>query len=155
VDPAASSISRLDELSQHGYKRTMQRAVVLEILESAGGHMTAEEVAREVEERRLALNRSTVYRTLETLAEVGVVKATRMGRAIHYELSHDGDDHHHLRCVDCKVMVHLDAAEVDGLLGRRASKSGFQVTDIQVMVNGLCSVCRKARIAGAAPAPHG
>jgi Fur family ferric uptake transcriptional regulator len=155
VDPAASSISRLDELSQHGYKRTMQRAVVLEILESAGGHMTAEEVAREVEERRLALNRSTVYRTLETLAEVGVVKATRMGRAIHYELSHDGDDHHHLRCVDCKVMVHLDAAEVDGLLGRRASKSGFQVTDIQVMVNGLCSVCRKARIAGAAPAPQG
>jgi Fur family ferric uptake transcriptional regulator len=155
VDPAASSISRLDELSQHGYKRTMQRAVVLEILESAGGHMTAEEVAREVEERRLALNRSTVYRTLETLAEVGVVKATRMGRAIHYELSHDGDDHHHLRCVDCKVMVHLDAAAVDGLLGRRASKSGFQVTDIQVMVNGLCSVCRKARIAGAAPAPHG
>jgi Fur family ferric uptake transcriptional regulator len=133
----------------------MQRVVVLEILESAGGHMTAEEVAREVEERRLALNRSTVYRTLETLAEVGVVKATRMGRAIHYELSHDGDDHHHLRCVDCKVMVHLDAAEVDGLLGRRASKSGFQVTDIQVMVNGLCSVCRKARIAGAAPAPHG
>ena len=145
MDPAAPA-SRLDELSQHGYKRTMQRAVVLEILELAGGHMTAEEVAREVNERRLALNRSTVYRTLEMLAEVGVVKATRMGRAIHYELSHDGDDHHHLRCLDCNVMVHLDAAEVDRLLGRSARKSGFQVTDIQVMVNGLCPVCRKARI---------
>ena len=153
MDPAAPA-SRLDELSQHGYKRTMQRAVVLEILESAGGHMTAEEVAREVEARQLSLNRSTVYRTLETLAEVGVVKATRMGRAIHYELSHDGDDHHHLRCVDCNVMVHLDAAEVDGLLGRSATKSGFQVTDIQVMVNGLCAACRKARIAqGATGSP--
>jgi Fur family ferric uptake transcriptional regulator len=146
MDPAAPA-SRLDELSQHGYKRTMQRAVVLEILESAGSHMTAEGVAREVEARQLSLNRSTVYRTLQTLAKVGVVKATRMGRAIHYELSHDGDDHHHLRCVDCNVMVHLDAAEVDGLLGRSARKSGFQVTDIQVMVNGLCAVCQKARIA--------
>jgi Fur family ferric uptake transcriptional regulator len=132
----------------------MQRAVVLEILESAGSHMTAEGVAREVEARQLSLNRSTVYRTLQTLAEVGVVKATRMGRAIHYELSHDGDDHHHLRCVDCNVMVHLDAAEVDGLLGRSATKSGFQVTDIQVMVNGLCAACRKARIAqGATGSP--
>jgi Fur family ferric uptake transcriptional regulator len=137
--------SRLDELSQHGYRRTMQRAVVLEILESAGGHMTAEEVAREVESRQLSLNRSTVYRTLEMLAEVGVVKATRMGRAIHYELSHDGDDHHHLRCVDCNVMVHLDAAQVDELLGQWAKKSGFQLTSIQVLVNGLCPVCRKAR----------
>jgi Fur family ferric uptake transcriptional regulator len=153
MDPAAPA-SRLDELSQHGYKRTMQRAVVLEILESAGSHMTAEGVAREVEARQLSLNRSTVYRTLQMLAEVGVVKATRMGRAIHYELSHEGDDHHHLRCVDCNVMVHLDAAEVDGLLGRSATKSGFQVTDIQVMVNGLCAACRKARIAqGATGSP--
>jgi Fur family ferric uptake transcriptional regulator len=137
----------MDELSQHGYKRTMQRAVVIEILESAGGHMTAEEVAREIESRRLSLNRSTVYRTLETLAEVGVVKATRMGRAIHYELSHAGDDHHHLRCVECGVMVHLDAAEVDLLLDRGAKKAGFEVSDIQVIVNGLCAVCRKARLA--------
>ena len=146
TDPTIPA-DRLDELSQHGYKRTIQRAVVLEILESAGGHMTAEEVAKEVESRRLALNRSTVYRTLETLAEVGVVKATRIGRAIHYELSQDGDDHHHLRCVDCNVMVHLDAVEVDRVLGRSARKSGFLVTDIQVMVNGLCAVCAKARSA--------
>lgn len=148
MDPDPS-VDRLAELSQHGYKRTTQRAVILDILETAGGHMTAEEVAREVESRHLSLNRSTVYRTLETLAEIGVLKATRMGRAIHYEVSDSGDDHHHLRCVECQAMVHLDAGEVDDLIRRDAGKSGFLVTDIQVLVNGLCPVCKRAKGASA------
>src|SRR5258708_15939606 len=102
MDPTIPA-SRLDELSQHGYKRTIQRAVVLEILESAGGHMTAEEDAKEVEARRLALNRSTVYRTLETLAEVDVVKATRIGRDIHYELTTNHIDHQNLTSIPHKL----------------------------------------------------
>jgi Fe2+ or Zn2+ uptake regulation protein len=51
-------------------------------------------------------------------------------------------------------MIHLDAGEVDALLGRSAKKAGFQVTDIQVMVNGLCPACRKARTAQEAANPR-
>lgn len=138
-------MNRLAQLTQHGYKRTIQRAVVLDILESAGSHMTAEEIANEVEVRELALNRSTVYRTLETLAEIGVVRATRMGRAVHYEVTQEGDDHHHLRCVECQAMVHFDAGEVDELLRHDAREAGFAVSDLQVLINGVCPACRKAR----------
>jgi Fur family transcriptional regulator, ferric uptake regulator len=138
-------MNRLAQLTQHGYKRTIQRAVVLDILESAGSHMTAEEIANEVEVRELALNRSTVYRTLETLAEIGVVRATRMGRAVHYEVTQEGDDHHHLRCVECRAMVHFDAGEVDELLRNDAREAGFAVSDLQVLINGVCPACRKAR----------
>jgi Fur family ferric uptake transcriptional regulator len=141
------AVGRLSELTQHGYKRTTQRAVILDILESAGGHMTAEEIARRVEESNLALNRSTIYRTLETLAEIGVVKATRMGRALYYEVSQEGEEHHHIRCTRCHAMVHLDAATVDRVLNRLAVERGFEVIDIQVLVRGLCKTCqpRKSR----------
>ena len=138
-------MSRLSELSDHGYKRTTQRAVILDILESAGGHLSAEEVARLVEEGGVPLNRSTVYRTLDTLAEIGVVKATRMGRALYYEVSEAGEEHHHIRCNRCHRMVHLDAGQVDRLLRRLADEQGFDVSDIQVLVRGLCKTCRGRR----------
>jgi Fur family ferric uptake transcriptional regulator len=138
-------VDRLSELSDHGYKRTIQRALILDILENAGGHLTAEEVARLVEEGSVPLNRSTVYRTLDTLAEIGVVKATRMGRALYYEVSAEGEEHHHIRCTRCQKMVHLDAGQVDSLLGRLATDQGFEVSDIQVLVRGLCKTCRGRR----------
>jgi Fur family ferric uptake transcriptional regulator len=142
-----AAVGRLSELTQHGYKRTTQRAVILDILESASHHMTAEEIAREVEERNLALNRSTIYRTLETLAAIGVVQATRMGRALHYEMSQEGEEHHHVRCSRCHAMVHLDAGAVDRVLNRLAAERGFEVIDIQILVRGLCKTCqpRKSR----------
>lgn len=127
-------------MSAQTYRRTTQRAVILDLLESATGHMTAEEVARQVEATGLTLNRSTVYRTLETLAEIGVIKATRMGRALHYEVSRE--QHHHLRCVRCHGTVHLDAGQVDRLLGRLAADQGFEVVDLQVLISGVCEICR-------------
>ena len=142
-------MSRLSELAEHGYKRTAQRAVILDILESASGHMTAEEIARQIEEGNIPLNRSTVYRTLETLAEIGVVKATRMGRALYYEVSEEGEEHHHIRCTRCHRMVHLDAAQVDRLLTGLAADQGFETVDIQVLVRGLCKGCRSRKVKAA------
>ncbi|HEV3233457.1 MAG TPA: transcriptional repressor, partial [Candidatus Dormibacteraeota bacterium] len=100
---------------------------------------------RLVEEGSVPLNRSTVYRTLDTLAGIGVVKATRMGRALYYEVSAEGEEHHHIRCTRCQKMVHLDAGQVDSLLGRLATDQGFEVSDIQVLVRGLCKTCRGRR----------
>jgi Fur family ferric uptake transcriptional regulator len=136
-------MNRMAELTQHGYRRTSQRAVILDILEGAGGHMTAEQIAKRVESGNPAMNRSTVYRTLEMLAEIGMVKATRMGRALYYEISREGEMHHHIRCVSCQGTVHLDAGQVDRLLARLAVDQGVDVIDIQVVVRGICRTCRR------------
>ena len=136
--------SRIGELGQRGYRRTTQRASVLDILEGARGHMSAEEIARVVDERGLGLNRSTVYRTLELLVDIGMVKATRMGRALYYEISHDGEAHHHISCVRCGGTVHVSAAQVDRVLARLAADQGVEVLDVQVLVRGVCRSCRKA-----------
>jgi len=47
--------------------------------------------------------------------------------------------------VKCQAMVHFDAGEVDEHLRRDARKAGFAVSDLQVLINGVCPACRKTR----------
>jgi len=68
-------MSSISDLQRHGYRRTNQRALVVQVLEEGGEHMTAAQIADAIERADGTLNRSTVYRTLETLVDVGMVKA--------------------------------------------------------------------------------
>jgi Fe2+ or Zn2+ uptake regulation protein len=135
----------MGELKRGGFKATPQRALVLKVLEEGKGHMTADEIGRAVEARAVPLNRSTVYRTLETLAELGIVKATRLGRSTHYEIAAEGHEHHHLVCTSCRATVPLPIGETATALERQARAAGFQVSEIEVLVSGVCPSCREER----------
>jgi len=130
------------ELRRQGYRATPQRALVLKVLEENQGHMSAEEIGQAVDAAAVPLNRSTVYRTLETLTALGMVKATRMGRSAYYEISHSGDEHHHLVCTGCRRTIDLPTAEVERVVARQAGKAGFSISEIEVLVSGLCPDCR-------------
>lgn len=136
--------AHMAELRRLGLKGTTQRAIILEVLEQSGRHLSADEVAAAVAERHLQLSRSTIYRTLEALAGVGILRASRMGRATFYELSGEGHDHHHGVCSNCHRTVHLPGAKVDALVAREASAVGFTPAEIQLVVTGLCAACREA-----------
>jgi Fur family ferric uptake transcriptional regulator len=130
------------ELRRQGYRATPQRALVLKVLEENQGHMSAEEIGQAVDAAAVPLNRSTVYRTLETLTALGMVKATRMGRSTYYEISQSGDEHHHLVCTGCRRTIDLPTAEVERVVARQAGKAGFSISEIEVLVSGLCPDCR-------------
>ena len=132
----------ISELKRHGYRQTAPRTFVLQVLEASGGHMTATQIADAVEHRKLPLNRSTVYRTLEMLSEIGIIKGSQIGRSVSYELLHDSDSHHHLVCSNCQDTVHIKDEKTDKALRREAAGAGYTVSEIQVLVSGLCSRCR-------------
>jgi Fur family ferric uptake transcriptional regulator len=148
-------MSPIAELQRHGFRKTAQRGLILGILEKSGGHLTAAQIADAVDSGSVPLTRSTVYRTLDTLVEVGIIQGSRIGRSMYYEYAHHapGESHHHLVCSSCRSTVHIHGAEVDASLTRAASAVGFKVADIQVLVGGLCRGCRRTRRrAGAATA---
>src|SRR5919112_4734307 len=88
------------ELRAKGYRLTPQRQLVLEAV-GALGHATPEEIATRVRHTASGVNISTVYRTLELLEDLGLVKHTHLGHgAATYSVSTD-DDHVHLVCRDC------------------------------------------------------
>jgi Fur family ferric uptake transcriptional regulator len=51
-------------LSQKGYRMTPQRMMILEAIEGASGHISAEDIYQDIRKRYPGLNISTVYRTL-------------------------------------------------------------------------------------------
>jgi Fur family ferric uptake transcriptional regulator len=132
----------VSELRRAGLRATPQRALVLRVLEQGHGHLTAEGVVEAIEREGLPLNRSTVYRTLDALSRAGIVRATRMGRATHYEAVGDGHRHHHLVCQRCHATVPIAADAADAALARAAGAAGFSVSEIDVLVTGLCPACR-------------
>jgi len=142
---SSTLMSRLAELSSLGLKKTHQRALILEILETGGQHLTAEEIGQAVLERGVQLNRSTVYRTLETLSDVGILKSSRAGRATRYEVAHPGSDHHHLVCDVCGGTSHLPGGDADEIINRQSVAMGFSPGTVEILVRGRCRECRGSR----------
>jgi Fur family transcriptional regulator, ferric uptake regulator len=135
-------------LRERGLRLTAQREQVLAAVRELG-HATPEQLAEAVP----AVDLTTVYRTLELLEELGLVKHTHLGHgAPAYRPA--GDDHVHVVCHACGSV--LDAAPdlVDALAGRLRSESGFELDRSHFTVFGRCSACRTAEQTGVPPGLH-
>jgi len=140
---------RLEELRQlcraRGMPLTTQRRVVFEAVLELDSHPTAEQVYAHPAVRRARISRATVYRTLESLARLGVIsKACHPGSAIRY----DGrtDLHHHLICMRCDAVVDFSDARLDALPIPDTSAFDFEVSDFRVQLRGVCRGCRELEV---------
>lgn len=128
------------QLRARGYRLTPQRQMVLEAVGELG-HATPEEIALSVRTTAPAVNISTVYRTLELLEELALVRHTHLGHgAPTYSIARD-DDHVHLVCRDCGSVEEVEAALIEDLVGELATKRGFAVDVGHFAVFGRCSGC--------------
>jgi len=133
---------RLDEFvkrcKEYGLKITPQRLAVYEVLLKSRNHPTVEEIYEEVKKMYPYVSLATVYRTLETLERLGLVK-----RVCFWENSARYDanpvEHHHLICESCGK---IEDVEVSGGLQLPQEVKGFKVFGYSVNVYGLCPECR-------------
>jgi len=128
------------ELRRRGYRLTPQRQLVLEAVGELG-HGTPEEIAGAVRRTASGVNISTVYRTLELLEEIGLVRHTHLGHgAPTFSVATD-DDHVHLVCRDCGAVEEVAAAVLDDLVQSLARERGFTVDVGHLAVFGRCREC--------------
>src|SRR3954468_3067262 len=112
-------------LRASGHRLTPQRELVLAAVETLG-HATPDEVYAEVRTRSDAINLSTVYRTLELLDELGLIRHAHLtDRAPTYH-SAAGHEHAHLVCRGCRKTVSVGRTAIEGALGGLAAEHGFQ-----------------------------
>jgi Fur family ferric uptake transcriptional regulator len=128
-------------LSQKGYRMTPQRLMILEAIEGASGHISAEEIYQDIRKRYPGLNISTVYRTLELLKETGLVTETDMGdgRVRFHSLGHE--HHHHLVCSKCGKVIDLDEETLSPLTRSLSEKYGFHADLHHLAIFGRCKGC--------------
>ncbi len=117
---------------------------MVEALDRLPGHPSAEQVAAEVASAAPGVHRATVYRTLETLAEVGVVTHVHMshGTTAYHLASAEGEPHLHARCGVCGRVLDLPPDLLDAARDRVAAELGFELDTGHVALSGRCADCR-------------
>lgn len=129
-------------LAQRGYRMTEARRAVLEALIAAGGHVSADELAELARQAGYGVGRMTVYRTLDLLTELGLVRPVYQGTgAAHFILLEDGH-HHHLVCTRCHAVVEVDSCLLVDIERHLESDTDFEVRGHVLEILGICQDCR-------------
>jgi Fur family ferric uptake transcriptional regulator len=131
-------------LAANGYRLTAARQAIITTLISSHGHITADELAERVREASPHVGRMTVYRTLDLLCDLGLVRPIYQGSgAAHYVLM-DGGSHHHLICNRCHRIFDFDVCQESALAQALAMQLNFKVQSHLLEVHGLCEECQQA-----------
>ena len=128
------------KLRDSGYRLTPQRELILAAVDTLG-HATPDEVLAEVREHSRAVNASTVYRTLEVLEELGLVRHAHLSdRAPTYHSVSD-HEHFHLVCRNCGRVVSVGPGMLTSLTDRLRDEQNFAVDVGHLTVFGACVEC--------------
>ena len=122
-----------------GQRVTPQRLVILGAL-VPGEHLSADEVFARVEPLLPAVNRSTVYRTLELFRDLGLVSETDLGGGVR-QFEPIADRHHHLICRDCGRLLDLDDAMIAPLRQAIRVRYAFAAGIDHLALFGRCAAC--------------
>ena len=125
-------------LHDRGLRVTPQRAQVLAVVEQLG-HATPEQISAHTPDVDL----TTVYRTLDVLEEIGLVRHTHLGHgAPSFRPAHD--EHIHVVCHDCGSVIDAPQDLVSALEDQLLRDQGFALDRAHFTVFGRCRDCLAA-----------
>ena len=141
----ASAEDRLREyLKTHNLRMTPERLQVLEGVLSREGHFDAEELLQHLQQQGKPVSRATLYRTLEHLADAGLVLRHhfREGHAL-FEHAHDRKDHDHMVCERCGRVFEFLSDRLHQIQHEICEAEGFRETRHVHQIFGICRDCQK------------
>jgi Fur family ferric uptake transcriptional regulator len=136
---------------EKGLRWTLPREMVLDVLSKTSGHLSGEDIYMSIHQKCNAVGLATVYRTLELLTDIGIVRKFEFGDGkSRYELVENKmkGHHHHLVCIRCgKVIdynefIDKDKDFIEELEKELSKKYKFQITSHEVYFYGLCQDCQ-------------
>ena len=135
------------QLQEKGMKLTPQRFAIYQMLASTGIHPTADEVYQAVKHIFPMLSQNTVYYTLSSLKEAGLVCEVPVEHApSRYDANMD--QHHHLVCLTCGKIKDLSDEALDRLTPSVGKMHGYEIHSHRVEFHGYCEQCRAKRGTG-------
>ena len=130
-----------EKFRRSGYTLTSQRRAVLEALEEANGHPSAEDIYLIVKKKNPRVALGTVYQALSVLEEIGVVDSKHWSESpTRYDLNIQ--PHLDIRCARCGEVSEIPSVELGELEKRIRNNTPYEVTRTTIVVEGLCPSCR-------------
>ncbi len=134
--------SLIATLRSQGHRMTAAREALLRILEGSDRPLSVEELRLLLDQMRLRVNKTTIYRELVFLKSQHVLREIELGdERKRYELVSDKAHHHHMVCDNCKS---IEDVVVDEALERRLMPQprSFRVNNHLLEFFGLCEQCQ-------------
>lgn len=137
-------------LQNQGLKLTRSRLAVLQVLAATSEHLKVAEVHRRAREIDGRIGLASVYRTMELLARLRLVKDVHVEhRHRHYARirEHHG---HHLVCNGCGLVVEFSDCQLERLTRALARRTKFRIEAHCMEFFGQCRDCRR-RLGASSP----
>ncbi|MCX5042704.1 transcriptional repressor [Aldersonia sp. NBC_00410] len=132
------------ETAAIGVRSTRQRSAISALLDEIDEFRSAQDLHDELRRRGDNIGLTTVYRTLQTLAEAGTIDVLRTdtGESVYRRCS--SGHHHHLVCRDCGYTVEVEGPTVERWAETVADSHGFANVSHTVEIFGTCRDCAAA-----------
>lgn len=130
-----------EQLKKAGYKLTPARLAVIDVLEGDDAHFSHQEILSRGQTIYPKLSRATVYRTMELLTNLNLVRSIYLNDPTQRFLSAAGG-HHHLVCTRCETIFEFDYCTVDQLARELSEKFSFHIRNHLLEFQGLCQTCQ-------------
>ena len=133
-------------LRTSGYRLTRQRQLVWDTLRRTRRHLSAEQIAATLKRQHQAVDLATVYRSLDVLQRLSLIRSSRLGERLYFELAEPGE-HYHLVCDQCGSANHIEGEDLAPVLRHITDEHRFAVRSADLIVHGWCEKCQ-AKLAG-------
>lgn len=146
VPVAVSPAEKFREyLATQGKRLTAERAAIVEEVFSDHEHFDTDQLVERLTRRdnhRRAVSRASVYRTLKSMEEAGLLRkvARTDGRDV-YERDYGYPQHDHFICKKCGALIEFHNESIRSILDELAAEHGFRMSGHRLEVHGLCNDC--------------
>ena len=133
-------------LADAGYRRGGARRAILELLDEQPCALSAVEIQDALSRRDRDVSRSSVYRVMEELEEIGLLQRVEIGQGmVRYEPVRSGPGHHHhLVCDRCGRLQPFTDDGLERAIRRLSERVPLRVSEHEIVIRGACETCAGA-----------
>jgi Fur family ferric uptake transcriptional regulator len=152
IEPMARSSHDRDEWRQHaleqlrraGHRSGGARSAVVDLMAAQHCCLTAQDIFDRLRADGKVVGIASVYRALDLLSRMSLVRRMDLAEAAYYEPAHPGGEHHHhVVCDDCGRVSQFEDEALERAIDRLARRLKYSVAEHEVVLRGACPDCRR------------
>lgn len=132
----------IDRLRADGFKLTQARHAVIHALTTSSRPLSVNALHERAQDTNPDLGLVTVYRTLELLVDLGLVRPVHLLENCHgYTVATPGHTHH-VVCEQCRNVIEIEGCDLRVFLDEVARQTGYRITGHWLEITGVCAACQ-------------
>lgn len=128
----------LNKIKNNNFKITPQRELIIDIMLNSQGYLSVKDIYSKVKDSFPQVSLDTVYRNLNLLKDINILREATIGNNIMYEVQNNIHEHI-MKCLKCGKIFELDVCPLDLCINKI---DDFEIVDHKIEITGYCKNCR-------------